>query len=137
MKKLILIILLLPFYLISQNSKEKDTLFIKYDFDLLSREQDPISKEFYYLIKDSQIESGYIYFLEETIYNNKNNIKTSAKIHCLRDIINKANAFSKKDKNDLKDYKLFDYFSNQTSYTTYFLVKKDKFIEIGIVHAIE
>ena len=127
-----MILFIFPFFLCAQ--ERKDTLFIKYDFELLSRVQNPITKEFVFLIKDSQVKSGCICFLEENIYDS---IKTRAKIHSLRDIINRANAFSKKDKNDLKDYKLFDYFSNQTNYKTYFLVKKNKFIEIRIVYEIE
>lgn len=134
MKKLFFIsIVLFTISLKSQN--KKDTLFIKYDFKLLNREQNPISNEYYYLIKDSNIESGYIYFLEKKIHRS-NKFNTKSKIYCLEKIIKNANAFSKKDKTDLIDSKLFDYFSKK-SFKTFFLVKNNEFIEVDIIYEIE
>ncbi|WP_271407347.1 hypothetical protein [Tenacibaculum soleae] len=132
MKKLIYIIaLILPLFLKAQT--KKDTLFIKYDFELLFKIQNPVTKEFKYLIKDSHIESGGIYFLEKKIYINN---KKKMKIHCLKDIIKKANAFSKEDMNDILDFNLYLYFG-KLGYKKYFLVKKNEQIEVNVVYAIE
>ncbi len=133
MKNLLFIsIILFSISLKSQN--KKDTLFIKYDFKLLNRGQNPVSKEYYYLIKDSNVESGYIYFSEKKVY--KNGISTKSKIYCLRNIIEKADAFSRKNNEDLIDTKLFDYFSKD-NFETYFIIKNKEYIEVDIVYEIE
>jgi hypothetical protein len=131
MKNLIIILLIIPLFLIAQ--KKKDTLFIKYDSNLLIRGQNPITKEIYYLIKDSKNESGYISFREKNIYTN---LIISSKKHCLKDIILKARAYNDKEQTDLSDDKLFDYFYRD-DFDVYFLVKDDKYIEVGIMYAIE
>lgn len=132
MKNLILILLITPIFLFAQ--EKKDTLFIKYDSKLLIRGQNPITKEFYYLIKDSENESGYISFREKKIYTN---LIISSKKHCLKNLIKNAEAYNDKDLNDLNDAKLFDYFSKKVDYDVYFLVKKNKYIEVDIMYAIE
>lgn len=132
MKNLILILLITPIFLFAQ--EKKDTLFIKYDYKLLIRGQNPITKEFYYLIKDSENESGYISFREKKIYTN---LIISSKKHCLKNLLKNAEAYNDKDLNDLNDAKLFDYFSKKVDCDVYFLVKKNKYIEVDIMYAIE
>lgn len=132
MKKHIYIIaLILPLFLKAQT--KKDTLFIKYDSELLYRIQNPVTKEFKHFIKDSEIESGYIYFLEKKIYKrDKKKIKT----RYLRDIIKEANAFSKEDKNDILDDKLYRHFA-KLGHKNWCLIKENKQIEVRVVYAIE
>lgn len=108
----------------------KDTLFIKYDSKLLSRKQHPLSKEFYFIIKDLDKKEDVVYFSEEEILYNL----TPKKIYCLKKVLKKSNAYYGKNKFD--DYALFDYF-NKSKYDKIFLVKKKQFIKVGVIYEIE
>ena len=63
MKNTITLIALL-ICIFSFGQKERDTLFIQYDDDLLERKQHPIKKYFYYLI-DGTGNNGIVYFIEK------------------------------------------------------------------------
>ncbi|MCD8443305.1 hypothetical protein [Tenacibaculum finnmarkense] len=133
MKKYIYIIaFILPLFLKAQT--KKDTLFIKYDFELLSRNQDHVTKEYYYLIKDKDNNSGYMYFLEKKIHID---LSTNSKIYCLEKMLRKSKAFYKKGRINFWKFLVYLYKKNNNNKSKVFLIKKNSFIEVEVVEEIE
>lgn len=124
MKNLFCILtIILSFYSFSQEQK-RDSLFIKYDNDLLKKYKHPIDNYDYYLIKDTG-NNGTISFEETQIYSNLK----SKNIFCLKDIIKKARAYYTKNKykkGKINDYKLATYLGK----FTLFFVNDNKFIKV-------
>ncbi len=61
--------------------EKQDTLFIKYDKTISKRLQNPVTKEFYYTIKDLDNKEDIVYFKEKKILKN---IKIRQKQQCLK-----------------------------------------------------
>ena len=131
MKNLILFSLIFfSFYAFTQEQK-KDTLFIKYDYHLLKKYEDPIGHYKYYLIKDTG-NNGTVSFEEKQRYVD---LKPK-KIHYLKDILNKADVYYKNNlykKGKINDSKLADYLAEYVI----FLIKDKISIKILVVHEIE
>ncbi|MGG8496281.1 MULTISPECIES: hypothetical protein [Tenacibaculum] len=129
-KPLFIILLLINTLLIRAQEEKQDTLFIKYDKTISKRLQNPVTKEFYYTIKDLDKKPEITYFKEKRILKK---LKTRKKQQCLKNIIKKSGAYYRKDR--LIDSKLFAYFKND-GYKVYFLVKNKTFIEVEIWYEI-
>ncbi|WP_417784759.1 hypothetical protein [Tenacibaculum sp.] len=119
MKKITLLILLIFSICSYTQEQKKDTLFIKYDNDLLKKYKHPIDNYNYYLIKGAG-NSGTISFEEKHIYFDLN----PKNIYCLKDIIKKARAYFRKGK--INDFRLATYLGK----FTLFFVKKNEFIKV-------
>ncbi len=102
----------------------RDTVFINYDEDILSREKNPNEKEFYYLIDGFEGKSSLTYFSEKEIHPNLE----SKKIQNLQAIINEIKKDNDQDK--LRGSDLFDYFSN-AGYVI-FIVRDNKCYKVEI-----
>jgi len=102
----------------------RDTIFLKYDEEILSRKKNPNENEFYYLIDGFASKSELTYFAEKEVYQKlqPKNIKN------LQEIINKI----KKDnnKNKVRNSDLQNYFSN-AGYVI-FIVKDKKCYKVEI-----
>ena len=112
--------ILFCFCAFSQKQK-KDSLFIKYDNNLLKRYKHPIDNYDYYLIKDSGT-CGTISFVKEQVYSD---LKPK-KIFYLKDIIKKAGAYHKYKKGKIDDCDLANYLGK----FTLFFVSDNKFIKV-------
>lgn len=102
----------------------KDTIFIKYDNNLLKKYKEPIDNYNYYLIKDSGT-CGTISFEEKQIYLD---LRTN-KIYCLKNIIKKAKAYHTKNKykiGKIDDCNLANYLGK----FTLFFVDENEFIKV-------
>lgn len=134
MKSYILILsILLSFSSLAQEQL-KDTLFIKYDINLLSSKHDTIEKNTFHIIKGTG-NNGFVYFLEvEKLYN-----LNHKKINCLKNIL-RRNEFTFKSKyinqdkiGKLNDWILAKYFSKYIL----FLVNDKDFIKVEARYEIE
>lgn len=127
MKSYILILLILFSFSSLAQEKIKDTLYIKYDINILSRKQDTIEKKFIHLIKGTG-NNGFVYLLEVEILNNLN----PKKVNYINNILNK-NEFSFKSKylnkdkrGKINDWKLAEYFDKHMI----FLVSGKNYIKV-------
>jgi hypothetical protein len=108
----------------------RDTIFIKFDKNILTRKQERNGGKHYYLIKDlDQKKSEITYFSEKKEYPN---IKPTEILN-LREIIEESGAYY--DTNKFNDSVLFNYFS-QAGYII-FIVKENKCIKVEINSVIE
>jgi len=131
MKKTIsLLTIIFSFYAFGQ--EKCDTLFIKYDNEILQRRQHPLKDYFYYTIKDNDNKEDIIYFIEEEVIT-KNTPKKIKPIR-LKRVLKKSKAYYKKNKFD--DWKLFDYF-NKLKQSTIIFVEGDTYYKVGVVYEIE
>ncbi|WP_370398011.1 hypothetical protein [Tenacibaculum dicentrarchi] len=101
---------------------------------MLSRNQDPVTKEYYYLIKDKDNNSGYMYFLEKKIHID---LSTNSKIYCLEKMLRKSKAFYKKGRINFWKFLVYLYKKNNNNKSKVFLIKKNSFIEVEVVEEIE
>lgn len=103
---------------------KKDSLFIKYDNDLLKKYKHPVDNYDYYLVKGSGT-CGTISFVKEQSYSE---LKPK-NIFCLKDIIKKAGAYHTKNKykkGKIDDCELANYLGK----FTLFFVNDNKFIKV-------
>ncbi|MDO7173440.1 hypothetical protein [Mariniflexile sp. AS56] len=107
----------------------RDTIFIKFNKNILTRKQDVNGKNYYYLIKNLDQDSETTYFSEQQEYLNIE----PTEILNLREIIEKSGAYYGKDK--FNDFDLFNYFS-KAGYIV-FLVKENKCVKVEINSVIE
>lgn len=134
MKNLLLIIFLITCFGLFAQKQNKDTLFIKYDNSLLSREFNPIDKYHYYRIKGTG-NNGFVFLIQEEILSD---LKPK-KIICLKKILKKDEFYFKsplinqKKIGKLNDWKLEKYFSEYFI----FLVRNNDFIKVRVEYQIE
>lgn len=122
-------ILLLFFYTIHSFSQEEaqDTLFIKYDRNLLTRHLDVDNFRYYYLIKGTGNREDLVYFYEYEIHKKL----SPKKILSFKEVLINSDAYYGKDK--LQDSRLAEYLWKYEV----ILVKGDDYIELGTVYEIE
>ena len=123
MKNLIFITFCLFSSVLLAQEQKRDTLFIKYDSSLLTREQVIGEKEFLYRIKGTG-NDGFAFLLEQVSYDNL----TPKKILCFKNVLKKSNAYYEKGK--LGDSKLVEYLGKYVI----ILVKGKKYIKVAITH---
>ena len=124
MKNFILLVMILFCFCAFSQKQKKDSLFIKYDNNLLKRYKHPIDNYNYYLIKNTG-NNGTISFVETQIYSD---LKPKNIFH-LKYIIKRANAYYKKNKykkGKINDSKLASYLGK----FTLFFVNDNKFIKV-------
>ncbi|QTE21315.1 hypothetical protein [Polaribacter cellanae] len=107
--------------------KQKDSLFIKFDKSLIDKVKEQNKNSFYYKIKDCDKKEDLVYFLEKKKYYN---LKVK-KVKCLKEVLKKSNAGSKKNKID--DLKLAKYLSD----FLVFFVRRNEFIKVETSYSIE
>lgn len=107
----------------------RDTVFIKFDKNILTRKQEVNGKNYFYLIKNLDQDSGTTYFSEQQEYLNIE----PTEILNLRELIEKSGAYYGKDKFD--DFDLFNYFS-QAGYVI-FIVRENKYFKVKPIFEIE
>ncbi|WP_440881177.1 hypothetical protein [Tenacibaculum sp. C7A-26P2] len=122
-------ILLLFFYTIHSFSQEEaqDTLFIKYDRNLLTRHLDVDNSRYYYLIKGTGNREDLVYFYEYETHKKL----SPKKILSFKEVLINSDAYYGKDK--LQDSRLAEYLWKYEV----ILVKGDDYIELGTVYEIE
>lgn len=115
------------FYSFSQKKQERDTLFIKYDSSLLSREYDSIEKNFFYIIKGTENQADLTYFEEVKRYTN---LKPK-KVLCFKNILKNSNSYYKRNK--IRNEVLANYLGKYLV----FLKKEKEYIQVDIIQEIE
>ncbi|SOS47709.1 hypothetical protein TNO021_20522 [Tenacibaculum dicentrarchi] len=88
---------------------------------MLSRNQDPVTKEYYCLIKDKDNNSGYMYFLEKKIHID---LSTNSKIYCLEKMLRKSKAFYKKGRINFWKFLVYLYKKTIITKVRYFSLRK-------------
>lgn len=124
MKNFILLILITFFFCSYAQEQKKDTLFIKYNENLLKKFKEPYDNYYYYIIKNTG-NNGTISFEEKQVYFDLN----PKNVYCLENIIKEAGAIYKKNKYKLgkiNDSKLANYLGE----FTLFFVDENKFIKV-------
>jgi hypothetical protein len=126
MKTYILIIITLLAFSCLAQEKKKDTLLIRYDKNLLNREQKIGQKDFLYRIKGTG-NNGFVYFSELKTFKN---LKLK-NVQCFKQVIKNSKSYYKKEKID--DWKLSNYLGKYII----FLKKRKEYIQVQTWYEIE
>jgi len=126
-KSFILFIIIILSTVCSIYGQKKDTLFIKYNDNLLLKKwQNPNNNEFSYRIKGTG-NNGLIYLLEDKKYNNLKH----KKIKCLKKLLKREDIYNRKGRKD--DWKLNQFFDKYII----FLVKGKEFTKLEARYEID
>ncbi len=134
MKTLIIFLFLIFYSNLIFAQKVKDSLFIKFDTSLLSRENNLVENSFYYRIEGTG-NNGFTFFKEKKIVLNI----TPGKVYNLKDLLKDSdiyftsNHINSQKRELINDWKLLKFFENYII----FLVKNDSLIKVDVIHEIE
>ena len=132
MRNIIYLLLCISF---SGFTQSKDTLFIKYNDMFLEKKQDFIDNSeiyHYYFIKNSGENGGIMFFEEKHIISLDKVIINN--LISIEDLLDTKDNFYYKGK--LVDSIIFNYIMD-LGYSTFFLLKDNKLIEVSIVYETE